>query len=178
MAVNGLDEYIQRFSDEEIYKLGLTFFKQNEGKTFHLAYQDKLGLVALTQQAKQGSLAAARLPDLGTLDIIGKERRAAWERLGDLGREEARERFTEQLLELAPSFGDFLAAASVAKVDREEGERRKLVEEEEAAAVGRAREEARQREEAQRRAVQDALNKQTYQQFRSYAEQQYPGIEL
>ena len=54
--------------------------------------QDKLGLVALTQQAKQGSLAAARLPDLGTLDIIGKERRAAWERLGDLGREEARER--------------------------------------------------------------------------------------
>ena len=40
MAVNGLDEYIQRFSDEEIYKLGLTFFKQNEGKTFHLAYQE------------------------------------------------------------------------------------------------------------------------------------------
>ena len=80
-------------------------------------------------------------------------------------------------MELAPSFGDFLAAASVAKMDREEGERRKLMEEEEAAAVGRAREEARQREEAQRRAVQDALNKQTYQQFRSYAEQQYPGIE-
>ena len=37
------------------------------------------------------------------------------------------------------------------------------------------KENQKQTEEAQRRSIQDALNKQTFSQFRSYAEQQYPS---
>ena len=34
--------------------------------------------------------------------------------------------------------------------------------------------EERQRQEEQRRQIQDALNRQSYEEFRAYAEQQYP----
>ena len=50
-----------------------------------------------------------------------------------------------------------------------------MIEKAEEEARTRARNEERVKEETQRRAIQDALNKQTFQQFRSYAEQQYPG---
>jgi len=51
-------------------------------------------------------------------------------------------------------------------------------EEDGAAAGGEARTRARielQRQEDQRRQIQDALNRQTYSQFRAYASQQFPG---
>ena len=166
---------VENISEEELYKLGLTFFKENEGKTFNLAYQDKLDLVALTQQANHGAMKDVSLPPLGTFDIIGKERRAAWEKLGDLSKEDAREQYSSRMLELAQGFKAYIIEASRAK-------ELKLAEEERAA-TERAEEEVRTqalnaervKEETQRRAIQDALNKQTFQQFRSYAEQQYPG---
>lgn len=39
----------------------------------------------------------------------------------------------------------------------------------------RQAEENRLRLEEQKRRIQDALNRQTFEQFRAYAEQQYPG---
>ena len=51
----------------------------------------------------------------------------------------------------------------------------KLKEKQEQEVETKAREEERLKEETQRRAIQDALNKQTFQQFKGYAEQQYPG---
>lgn len=166
---------VDNISEDELYKLGLAFFKEREGKTFHLAYQDKIELVALTQQANHGAMKDANLPPLGTFDIIGKERRAVWENLGELGKEEAKEKFSSRMLELAQGFKDYIVLASK---DKEV----KLIQEEQTAAERaeeevrtKARNEERVKEETQRRAIQDALNKQTFQQFRSYAEQQYPG---
>ena len=174
MAENDVD--VDNITEEELYKLGIAYFKGNEGKTFHLAYQDKLELVAFTQQASQGSVKEANLPPLGTFDIIGKERRAAWEALGDISKEEAKEKFSSKLLDLAPGFKDFIVNASKEKEIKEvEAERikKETALEEEKKAI---REEERIKEEAQRRSIQDALNKQTFEQFKSYAEQQYPGI--
>ena len=115
---------------------------------------------------------------MGTFDIIGKERRAAWEALGNLTKEEAKEKFSSALLDKAPGFKDFIIEASKQKEikGREDEERKakEAVEEEKT----RIREEERIKEETQRRAIQDALNKQTFQQFKSYAEQQYPGSYL
>ena len=74
---------------EELYRLALTYYKEQE---VHLPLQLRVELVALSQQAKQGSLAGADLPPLGTFDIVGRERRAAWAALGDLGQEEAKAR--------------------------------------------------------------------------------------
>lgn len=164
-------------SQEELYRLGLSFYKEQEAKGLQVPYQLRIELVSLTQQAKLGSFekAAADLPPLGTFDIIGKERRAAWEALGDLDREESKAQFVAKLLIAAPQFDDFIA---VKTEERRLEEVRKAEEEKkskEEAVAKAVREEERQVEEQQRRAIQDALNKQTFGQFRSYAEQQCPG---
>ena len=51
------------------------FFTENEGKSVQLQYDDRLHLIALTQQANHGKLVAENLPPLGALDVIGKDRR-------------------------------------------------------------------------------------------------------
>jgi len=175
MAENGLDDIGTNFSQEDLYKLGVTFYKENEGRNFHLAYQDKIDLVAFTQQALHGSVKQANLPPLGTLDIIGKERRAAWEKLGDLSKKDAQKSFTTELLRIAPGFKEYVIEQSKAELEKQKEEERLLKEKEEEEVATKAREEEKLKEEAQRRAIQDALNKQTFHQFKSYAEQQYPG---
>ena len=64
---NVFTEYL--FSDNFI------FFTENEGKSVQLQYDDRLHLIALTQQANHGKLVAENLPPLGALDVIGKDRR-------------------------------------------------------------------------------------------------------
>ena len=117
MAENDLPD-VDNISEEELYRLGLTYFKENEGRTFHLAYQDKIELVAFTQQANHGSVKNANLPPLGTFDIIGKERRAAWEALGDITKDEAKEKFSSKLLDIAPGFKDYIIVASKDKEEK------------------------------------------------------------
>ena len=51
------------------------FFSENEGKSVQLQYNDRLDLIALTQQAHHGKLVEDNLPPLGALDVIGKDRR-------------------------------------------------------------------------------------------------------
>ena len=50
-----------------------------------------------------------------------------------------------------------------------------MKEEENAAQLAKQAEVEQQRQEVQRRQIQDALNEKTYSQFRAYAEQQYPN---
>ena len=96
--------------------------------TMQVPYQMRIDLVSLTQQAKLGCFekVEAELPPLGTFDIIGKERRAAWEALGDLDRDEAKAQFVAKLLIAAPQFDDFIA---VKTEDRRREEVRKAEEE-------------------------------------------------
>ena len=51
----------------------------------------------------------------------------------------------------------------------------KLKQDENAAQIAKQAEMEQQRQEVQRRQIQDALNEKTYSQFRAYAEQQYPN---
>ena len=169
------DVDVDNISEEELYKLALSYFKDNEGKSFHIAYQEKLHLVALTQQASQGNIESASLPALGTFDIIGKERRSAWEALGNISKEEAKERFSSKLLHLCPGFKDHIIIASKEKEQLQKSDETKLKEQQQLEIKAKKRDEEKLIEEAQRRAIQDALNQQTFQQFKSYAEQQYPG---
>jgi len=166
---------VDNISEEELYKLAVSYFKDNEGKSFHIAYQEKLHLVALTQQASHGSIESASLPALGTFDIIGKERRSAWEALGNISKEEAKERFSSKLLDLCPGFKDHIITASNEKEQLKKSQELKLEEQNQLEIKAKIRDAERQKEETQRRAIQDALNQQTFQQFKSYAEQQYPG---
>ncbi|XP_046665072.1 Golgi resident protein GCP60 [Homalodisca vitripennis] len=166
----------------DLYKLALKFYKEKEGKAIHFSYQDKLTLIAFTKQVNYGKYNADTLPPLGVLDVIGRDRRMAWQALGDLTKEEAMRDFILMLDRLCPLFTAFIEAH---KADLEARERRKWEEEDRKKKeeerlrleeeLKRKEEEERTRQEIQRRQIQDALNQQTYAQFKAYAEQQYPG---
>ncbi|XP_034180470.1 Golgi resident protein GCP60 [Osmia lignaria lignaria] len=170
------------FETRELYKIAINFYKEKEGKAVHLSYEDKLKLVAFTQQVTHGKCTAENAPPLGVLDVIGKDRRLAWHNLGDISKEQAMEGFIVLLDKLCPLFRTVVEAQR-----RDNEEKLRLKKEEEARKLEEERrlkeldeqkkkeEEARLKEEIQRRQIQDALNQQTYYQFKVYAEQQYPG---
>ncbi|KAK5643713.1 hypothetical protein RI129_007558 [Pyrocoelia pectoralis] len=151
-------ENIRNFelSIEEVYKLALSFYKEKEGKAIHLSYEDKLSLIAFSQQVLHGPLseAVSKLPPLGALDVVGHDRRLAWQKLGKLDVNQARAGFIELLSRRCPLFTAFLEAHQ---------------------AEEKVLQEQIRKEEAIKRQIQQALNEQTYEQFRNYAEQQYPG---
>ncbi|XP_076299675.1 Golgi resident protein GCP60 [Lasioglossum baleicum] len=170
------------FETRELYKMAVNFYKEKEGKAVHLSYEDKLKLVAFTQQVTHGKCTAENASPLGVLDVIGRDRRLAWQNLGDISKEQAMEGFIVLLDKLCPLFRTVVEAQR-----RDIEEKLRLKKEEEAKQLEEERrlkeldeqkkkeEEARLKEELQRRQIQDALNQQTYYQFKMYAEQQYPG---
>ncbi|XP_043283874.1 Golgi resident protein GCP60 [Venturia canescens] len=177
-----LEPHLSGFETHQLYKIALNFYKEKTGKAVHFSYEDKLKLVAFTQQVTHGKCTTENSPPLGVLDVIGKDRRLAWQNLGDITKEQAMEGFIVLLDKLCPLFRTVVEAQ---KRDIEEKERlkneeewkkaeqeRRAVEEEE---ERKREEEERTRREYQRRQIQEALNQQTYYQFRAYAEQQYPG---
>lgn len=114
--------------------------------------------------------------------MIGRDRRLAWQNLGDISKEQAMEGFIVLLDKLCPLFRTVVEAQKrdfeeKQRLKREE-EAKKLEEKKKLEALEeekKKQEEERLKEETQRRQIQDALNQQTYYQFKIYAEQQYPG---
>lgn len=167
---------------KELFKMACSFYKEKSGKAIHLSYEDNLKLVAFTQQAAHGPLDSAKAPQLGMFDVIGKDRRIAWQHLGTITKLQAMEGFIDLLDRLCPMFKPYVEAI---KKDREEklrqaqldeARRREQMEsEKEKLAELKRIEDEKNREELQRRQLQDALNQQTYHQFKEYAEKQFPG---
>ncbi|XP_037499537.1 Golgi resident protein GCP60 [Rhipicephalus sanguineus] len=173
------------FTLDQLYKMATAFFKEHEGKAFHISYEDKVNLVAYTLQVTHGKYNPERCKPLGYLDVVGRDRRQAWISLGDTDRETAMKKFIELLNLKCPLFRPFVEAH---KADMEEKERKRQEEEEERRReqeeeLERQRleeevskqEQERQRQLEQKRLIQEALNRQTYHQFKAYAEQQFPG---
>ncbi|XP_046749412.1 Golgi resident protein GCP60 [Diprion similis] len=176
------EPHLSGFETRELYKIALSFYKEKEGKAVHLSYEDKLKLVAFTQQVMHGKCTVENAPPLGVLDMIGRDRRLAWQNLGDISKEEAMEGFIVLLDKLCPLFKTVVEAQKrdleeKARLKKEE-ELKRLEKEEELRELEKQRqieEEERIKQESQRRQIQEALNQQTYHQFKAYAEQQYPG---
>jgi golgi resident protein GCP60 len=147
-----------------------------------LNYEDNLKLVAFSQQAIHGQLDVVKEPPLGMFDVIGRDRRLAWQQLGNLSKAQSMEGFIDLLDRLCPSFKPYIEAI---KKDNEEKCRLAVEKEQhelEQVQVEKIRleeqkkiEDEKNREEMQRRQLQDALNQQTYHQFKLYAEKQFPG---
>lgn len=73
------------------------FFIEKEGKALHLSYEDRLKLVAYTQQTAHGPLDIKSASPLGVLDVIGRDRRAAWQALGQMSQIQAMAGFVHTL---------------------------------------------------------------------------------
>lgn len=157
-------------------------FTDKSGKAVHFSYEDNLKLIAFTQQTAHGPVDVENAPQLGVLDVIGRDRRMAWQQLGKISKAQAMEGFIDLLDRLCPLFKPYIEAI---KKDREEKHRLAIENEQkqkELQEIERIRteeqrkvEEQKNREELQKRQLQDALNQQTFHQFKAYAEKQYPG---
>ncbi|XP_054153942.1 Golgi resident protein GCP60-like [Oppia nitens] len=170
----------------QLYKIAIKFYKDNESKAFHPSYDNRNQFMAFIFQEKYGKFDASKAKPLGPLDIVGKDRRNSWISLTDTNQLSAQKGFVKLLHQMCPLFEPYVKAF---KVDFDEKERlkrvakeaeekrlhdeteRQRIEEE----IQRKAEEEKKLSEEQKHAVQEALNRQTYQQFKSYAEQQYPG---
>lgn len=114
--------------------------------------------------------------------MIGKDRRVAWHQLGDLTKAQSQEGFIDLLDRLCPLF-----KACVEAIKKDNEEKLRLAKEQEKkqeefyelekAGLEKQKqiEDEKNREEMQRRNLQDALNSQTYSQFKTYGEKQFPG---
>lgn len=98
------------------------YLTEKEGKAIHLSYQDKLKLVAYKCQTSHGNYIdnQGSLSPLGVLDVIGRDRRIAWQSLGSLSKEEAMLGFVELLDKSCPLFRPSIEAN---KRDTEERDR-------------------------------------------------------
>lgn len=87
-------------------------FVEKEGKAVHFSYEDKLQLVAFSQQILHGPFteAVSKLPPLGALDVVGRDRRLAWQKLGRLAADQARRGFIELLSRKCPLFSAYVEA--------------------------------------------------------------------
>ncbi|XP_065562976.1 Golgi resident protein GCP60-like [Artemia franciscana] len=165
-----------------LYKLATKFYREKEGKAIQLTYQEKCQLSAYAQQAVNGKYIPEKHGVAGVLDVVGRDRQAAWQILGDMTSEVAMNSFVELLNARCSLFRPFIDAYVA---DQKEKERQRLEEEEKLKQEEEMRllEEQRQKEEeaetsrqdAKKQQIQEVLNKQTYAQFKAYAEQQYPN---
>lgn len=188
MATENLsDEFLGRwgFPLPDLYKIVLKFYKENDGKAIHLSYKDKLKLVAYTKQAAHGKFRNDVSPDVGFLDVVGNDRRQAWQSLGDMSKESAMAEFVKLVdnqCNLLKPFIEAHKAENIEKIrkkkeaeeqrrrEEEEKERKRLEEE-----AQRQLEMERKRQQEQEMQIRAALNQQTAVQFGQYASQQCPG---
>ncbi|XP_038212634.1 Golgi resident protein GCP60 isoform X2 [Zerene cesonia] len=166
----------------EVYKHGLAFYKDKEGKAMHLSYEDRLKLVAYTQQAAHGPLDVNSAPPLGVLDVIGRDRRAAWQALGQTSQIQAMAGFVHTIDRLCPLFRPYIEAIQKDLEDKKQQELKKEQDEKSHVELENRimLEEQKQTktkltEEQQVQRIKDALNAQSYDQFLQYAQQQFPG---
>lgn len=138
--------------------------------------------MAFSQQVTSGPYNADKQPPLGVFDVIGRDRRDTWQGLGDMNKDKAMLNFIELLDASSPAFKPFVEAqkadiemkkqeAILAECRAKEEAEREVLKQEQLKMEEAEKEIAEER----KRQIQDALNAQTYLQFREYAEQQYPG---
>lgn len=92
------------------FKLALKFFRDFDGKAFTASYDNRNKLVALSLQVKYGKFVPERAPGQGTLDLVGRDRRAMWQALGDVSPQEAMKQFVDLLSNLCPLFQPYIQA--------------------------------------------------------------------
>ncbi|PIK45981.1 putative Golgi resident protein GCP60-like [Apostichopus japonicus] len=173
------------FSVAELYPLALTFFKEKEGKAFHISYQVKNRLVAYTRQINFGKYNPDQSPPVGYFDVVGNDRRREWQQLGDKSKESCMQSFCHLL---DAECGKLKPYVEAHRREKEELERKRREEEErlrrEAEELERQRkeeearrleEEKRRTEEQQRLQYKEAIYQHLLPQVQPLAAQQYPN---
>ncbi|CAK9303573.1 unnamed protein product [Gordionus sp. m RMFG-2023] len=113
MNENSIDYAESIYSNmNDLYRIGLKFYKEKNGKAIHLKYQDNLKLVACTKQVHYGAYKPEFNKDVGYFNIIGNDRREAWKCLGDMSKMDAILTFVKILRDNCPTFMPYALAHS------------------------------------------------------------------
>lgn len=148
---------------DKLFGIALQFYKLNESKVFHPSFELRNKMNALICQAKFGDITKANVPDLGVLDLVGKSRRHEWFLLIGMSKSEAMSNFICTLDEICHLFKAHVEAVKLVG-NHFQGDT------------------SSENKQTQRKNSNDhvlkniynSLCKQTYSQFKNYAEQQYP----
>ncbi|CDW52098.1 ACBP and GOLD 2 domain containing protein [Trichuris trichiura] len=137
----------------EKYRWAAKFLKEKEGKAFHLAYDTRVRLAALSKQVSCGPYTAGC--EVGFLDRFGHDRNTSWRSLGCMEKEKAMQQFIVELEEICPELSAFYDVEKREQVAR-------LVR------LGLHQEPTAEQ-------VREALNRENFEQFSQYAAEQYPN---
>lgn len=159
------------FKIDRLFEVAYRFYKRNESKAFHPSFDVRNQMNALILQARYGNFDGGKAPDIGTLDLVGKSRRHQWSMLKGMSKTEAMSKFICTLDNICPFFKAYAEAVKISSgiQDQTRWNDGNQVNGGELATRGLALE-----SDEQLKAIHTSLCKQTYNQFKSYAEKQYP----
>lgn len=170
--------YKYGYSLPEYYKLCLQYYHK-EKQIIKLTYDEKVELTAYWKQISCGPYDPEKYPDVGYFDVIGNDRRRAWEGLGNMQAKEAMKKFCSLLGTCSPELRPWMEAQQKEKEERErlqrEEEERQRREAEEAAERERQRllaEEMQRQAEEEERRKQEEIRKQQEQVLQQHQQQQ------
>ncbi|XP_078350181.1 Golgi resident protein GCP60-like [Oculina patagonica] len=172
------EPYNYGYSLPEYYKLCLQYYHK-EKQIIKLTYDDKVQLTAYWKQISSGAYDPEKYPDVGYFDVIGNDRRRAWESLGNMQPREAMKKFCSLLGTCSPELGPWMEAQQKEREEKErirkEEEERLRREAEEAAEQERQRllaEDMRRKAEEEERRKQEIIVQQQQQQQDQLLQQQ------
>ncbi|CAH3122742.1 unnamed protein product [Porites lobata] len=173
------EPYNYGYSLPEYYKLCLQYYHK-EKQIIKLTYDEKVQLTAYWKQISSGAYDPEKYPDVGYFDVIGNDRRRAWESLGTMQPREAMKKFCSLLGTCSPELGPWMEAQQKEKEEkerlrREEEERLRREAEEEAERERQrllAEEMRRQAEEEERRKQEEIMQQQEREQILQQQQQE------
>lgn len=157
------------FKIDRLFEVAYRFYKRNEGKVFHPSFDVRNQMNALILQSKFGNFDNNKSPDIGVLDLIGKGRRHQWSLLKGMSKAEAMSKFICTLDEMCPFFK---AHAEAVKISAE-NQLSMIPDNHHSNSIDESMKQIESDEQLQ--AIHTSLCRQTYDQFRCYAEKQHPN---
>lgn len=155
------------FQMDRLFEVAYRFYKRNEGKAFNPSFDVRNQMSALMMQARYGNLESAKLPDLGTLDLVGKRRRQEWSRLHGMSKLEAMSKFICSLDEMCSLFKAHAEAVKLS-TNIQQDYSSAFDDLQPAISIPKGT------DGEQLQAIYNSLCRQTNSQFKNYAERQFP----
>lgn len=160
------------FKIDRLFEVAYRFYKRNENKAFHPSFDERNKMIALIMQARYGNHDSARAPDIGTLDLVGKRRQYEWSLLNGMTKTEAMSKFICALEDLCPIFKAYAEAVKISSgIEQSLGNHESMLD---SPTIGGPQQRPKDELGSQTHDIYTSLCKQTYHQFKSYAEKTYP----
>lgn len=101
------------FKVDRLFEVAYRFYKRNESKAFHPTFDVRNEMNALILQARYGNYDETKVPAVGDFDLVGKSRFHQWSLLKGMSKVEAMSKFICELDKLCPIFKAYAEAVKI-----------------------------------------------------------------